>query len=610
MVTKEDVRLMLEEHRRRSAGFDTEYYPLIGRQDDASRVRVDTPVADCPVAWVPRTMVDDPAYLTVKADATAWKKLRCRHDFEYWCAACCVIKHKTEGRDMAFVLNRAQRRVVAILEADRLAGRPLRLIMLKARQWGGSTVIQAYMAWIQSCHRRNWHSLICAHVKDTSSNIRGMYTKLLDNYPRELWEGDEEPRFRPYERSLNVREIAGRGCRVTVSSVENQDAVRGSDFAMAHLSETAFWPSTPNRSPEDMMRAVCGSVPLVPLSLVAIESTANGTGNFFHSEWIRCRDGKGDKRAVFVPWYEIEIHRCRPDSYEELAASLSPYERELWDVHGCDLDQIYWYRCKQLEQPCREKLMAEYPTTDTEAFAATSTCIFSTEAVEALRHGCRKGDSGFLVAGRFIREPHGPLTVWQEPLPRGQYVVAVDIGGRTDRADWSVIAVMRTDSDIPEVVAQWRGHIDHDILADTAMEIGRWYNDALLAVESNSLENGAGLFVLNRMADSYMNLYCRRGYDSVSGTPTDRVGFHTNRLTKEMIITGLLAAVRQGAYIECDSTALDEMLTYEQTSSGTYAAIPGKHDDVLMTRAIALHVAGTQPRLPAPRRVDRSRPRW
>ena len=71
-----------------------------------------------------------------------------------------------------------------------------------------------------------------------------MYSKLIENYPAELWDGDEPPKFRPYERSSNVREIAGRGCRVTVSSIENQDAIRGADFALAHLSETAFWPAT------------------------------------------------------------------------------------------------------------------------------------------------------------------------------------------------------------------------------------------------------------------------------------------------------------------------------------------------------------------------------
>lgn len=584
----DNIAEIIQEHRRRVAARRELPCPHRGDPSDPGRVEVDTPVADLARAWVPRAMVDDPRYATARTDALAWRRLRCEHDFEYWCATCCTIKHKTLGRDIRFELNRPQRRVAAMLEKQRLAGQPMRLIMLKARQWGGSTLVQTYMAWIQSCHCRNWHSLICAQVKDTSSGIRGMYTKLLENYPLDMWDGDEPPKFRPYERSANVREIAGRGCRVTVSSVENQDSVRGADFAMAHLSETAFWKATPSHTPDDLIRAIYSAIAYVPMSLIVMESTANGTGNYFHNEWLRCKDGRGDKATVFVPWYEIDIYRLRCDSPEDLAASFTPYERMLWDEQGCDLDQINWYRHMLRGYATHEQMMAEFPTTDIEAFTATGTDLFSKKAVERLRESCYRGRVGELTsAGDMLAEDdRGALEVWNEPKEDGRYVVAVDIGGRWARADWSVIAVLRADGSMPEVVAQWRGHIDHDLLADKACAIARWYNEALLAVESNTLESGAGQgkFILERLAHTYPNLYRRSSGDG------RRVGFHTNRSTKEMIVTGLMAAVRDGSYIEHDTRACDEMLTYEQTRDGSYAAKPGNHDDILMTRAIALHI--------------------
>ena len=585
---------------------------------------------------IPQSMLDDPQYLLVQNDPVAFTRLRCRHDFEFWCRTCCTIKHKTLGKDVPFVLNAPQKRVAAIMEEDRRAGRPIRLIMLKARQWGGSTLIQTYMAWIQSCICRNWNSIICSQVKDTSAGIRGMYSKLLENYPPDLWEGDEPPKFRPYESSRNVREIAGRGCRVTISSIENQDAVRGADFAMAHLSETAFWRPSPTHSPEDLIRAVCGSIALAPNTLIAMESTANGIGNYFHNEWLRCRDGHGDKRAVFVPWYEIEIYRLEPDDPEALEASLTPYERKLRDEHGCDPAQINWYRNKLREYPTHRQMMAEFPTTDTEAFANTGTGLFSPEKVEALRQGCFRPRviSEFTIVRNDDREnmakdyilaqrKHLParyglngeaqsrypailahvarhsarnggaaercpsswtddIDVWQEPREEGEYVAAVDVGGRTSRADYSVVAVMRIDGDKPEVAAQWRGHIDHDLLAEKAMAVATLYNNALLAVESNTLEQaGAGMYILQRLRREYPNLYIRS---------TGRTGFHTNTATKGMIITELMAAVRDGSYIERDTRACDEMLSFEQAPDGSYAARPGSHDDILMTRAIALHL--------------------
>lgn len=279
--------------------------------------------------------------------------------------------------------------MAAVLEGDRMARQPIRLILLKARQWGGSTLVQMYMAWIQSCLRRDWNSLICAHVKDAASGIRGMYTKLLDNYPADLWDGDEKPQFKPYERTCNVRQIVGRGCRVTIGSSENQDAVRGADYAMAHLSETAFWASTPQRSPQGFIQAVCGAITLQPDTLVAVESTANGVGNYFHTEWLRCKEGRGDKHAVFVPWYEIEIYRLAPPSPEAVAATLDDYERRLWDM-GLALDQVYWYRRKAAEYGSLDQMHAEFPTDDVEAFLNSGSGVFSPACVEALRKGCCK----------------------------------------------------------------------------------------------------------------------------------------------------------------------------------------------------------------------------
>lgn len=609
-MTDNELQEMLAEDARRRAR-SVSYDPIVGDPTDPGRVEVTTPCPGLTRAYVPAAMATDPAGAT--GDPLEWKRLRCRYDFEYWCAECVTIKHKTEGRDVRLTLNAPQRRVARMLESQRRAGQPVRAIMLKARQWGGSTLVQTYMAWIQSCLRTNWHSIICSQVKDTSTGIRGMYTKILENYPEAMWEGDAKPAFRPYERSGNVREITGRGCRVTVASTENQDAVRGADFSMAHLTEIAYWKSTPGHSPEDTIRAIVGSVPLIDGSLVVLESTANGVGNYFHRQWLSARAGEPGRLAVFVPWYEIEYYRLAPPSRADVARTLDDYDRRLWDL-GCDLDQIYWYRCKLAELGTRDKMMAEFPTTDDEAFTATGRGVFSRSMVEALRGGCRAPSRGGFAADglTWVDDPDGDIEQWQRPAPDGEYVVAVDIGGRTARADYSVVAVVRADGRLPEVVAQWRGHIDHDLLASKAMALGFHYNDALLVVESNTLESRGptGAYVLDRLAREYPNVYCRRVYDDVRCAETTRVGFHTNRATKEMLVAGMIAHVRSQAYVERDACALDELLTYDERPDGSYAAKAGCHDDLLMTRAIALHVIAHQPPRPPRFALTLPRPRW
>lgn len=609
----ENITDILAENARRTAAMRAPYDPLTGQGSHLLRVEaIDPKGTPC---RIPQTMADDPAILTVARDRHAWCMLRFSHDFEFWAATCVRIKDKLSGRDIPFVLNRPQRRVLAVLEGMRVARRPIRLIMLKARQWGGSTLIQMYMAWIQCIHHRNWHSLICAHVKDTASTIRGMYTKMLACYPDEFWPDDSPHDFRPFERSVNTRVITGRDCRVTVGSSEGQEAVRGADYAMAHLSEVAFWKDSESMTPEAFIRAVCGGIPGVECSMIAMESTANGVGNFFHSEWLRAREGVSAYRPVFVPWHEIEMYRMPCRNPRRLLESMDDYERRLWEK-GLTLEMITWYRFKRREFSTHEAMKAEYPTDDVEAFTNSARSVFDPEAVERLREDCREPLATGEVTGREAKGPEalrdvhftpdatGRLKIWEMPQSGGErpadYVAAVDVGGRGASADWSVIAVMRMRAfERPEVVAQWRGHCDHDLLGWKAAAIARFYNGALLVIESNSLETateGPSQYILEELNAVYRRLYVRRSRDAATRDRNEtRVGFHTNRATKSVIITGLISMVRDGGYVERSATACNEMATYRQQPSGVYEATPPAHDDVLMTRAIALYVIASMP---------------
>ncbi len=607
-MEKPDYKAMLAEDmrrrelRRRAEDFD----PVMGRGSSGRRKRVVAPAGAVDSrarhVYVPCEM--DTA--AVKSDAAAWVEARCRCDFEYWCARCVTIRHKSTGALEPFILNRPQRRVAAVFEEDRRAGRPLRMILLKARQWGGSTLVQLYMAWIQVCHRRGWNSLIAAHVKDTSKLILGMYSLMAEHYPEELWHEDKPLRFLPYERSANTRRIAGRDCYVVVTSAEKPDAMRGSDIKMAHLSEMAYWPDTARRSPVALMCSVCGTIPIEPLTLVVVESTANGTGNYFYHEWHRCAGGRGDKRAVFVPWYEIGIYRARhsPDSEAGVAAlweTLSDEERGLWlNPQGADgillcLDQVAWYHAKALEMQDARALRAEYPTTAEEAFRNTGANVFDVRWTERMRRQCRAPLRMCDVdwrTGAWADSGRGLLRVWHEPCGGGAYVAAVDVGGRSAGADYSVVTVLRrprSRGGVARVCARWRGHIDHDRLAATAIHIAAAYNYALLVVESNTLESSDSYPVLERLARDYPVLYRRRTVGTLDGTPGQRVGFHTNRNTKPLVIDTLVAAVRDGTLDEPDVAAVDELASYMRRDDGGYGAVRGRHDDILMTDALALY---------------------
>ena len=587
---------VLEENRRRQALMTADDYdPLLGIGCCGDRKEVDG--CFVPIAVLER----HPDYLSL--DPVARDKARIKEDFEFWCVRCVTIKDKLMRKNVPLVLNRPQRRLVALMERQRVAGHPVRVILLKARQWGGSTLVQTYLAWMQLVRHTGWNSLICGHLHVTSKNIKSMYNLLLRHYPRELLDGDEKPRFAKLEGQPNVQQITSRDCLVLTGSSRSEDTVRGYDIAMAHLSEVAFWQESAMHSPDDLVRSVCGSVALNPETVVVLESTANGVGDYFHDEWQRAELHRSDKEPIFVPWHEIGIYSMPVEDPAALWAAMDEYERTLW-ADGCTLEQINWYHAKRKEYRTHELMMAEYPSNASEAFSTSGFCPFAREHLDLLEKNCKLppvlvGD--ILADGargreakknvRLVSASNGLLKVWEHPEKGGavrvRYVVVVDVGGRSESSDYSVIAVwrLRDHARPAAIVAQWRGHIDHDQLGWKSMQLAVYYNTAPLVVESNTLTNeaaraGESEYILQEVNKVYGWVYKRDG---------KHMGFHTNVKTKREAITSLIQAVREGTYVERDIDAVNEMRNYQE-HNGRYEARAGKHDDILMTRAIGLLV--------------------
>ena len=599
-------QIIIENERRKAVLANDRYDPLTGVGCCGTRVEV----AGC---RVPKLLLDqNPDYSMM--EPLLQQRLRIVEDFEFWCARCVTIRDKMSGRSVPFVLNRPQRRLVAVMEGQRMAGQPVRIILLKARQWGASTLVQMYLAWMQMVRHKGWNSIICGHKHTSSKSIKRMYNTLLRHYPREMLDEEDADklRFSKLEGQPNVQQIEARDCLVITGSSLSEDAARGYDLSMAHLSEVAFWKDSAMHDPDDVVRSVCGSVVLKPETVIVLESTANGVGTFFHDEWLRAKSGSSDKEAVFVPWHEIGIYQREVVDEQALWEVMDKYEHALWD-DGCTLEQINWYHSKRREYRSHELMMAEYPTSDSEAFATSGHHVFAREDLDRLAQGCPLAPmavgevQGDAIEGkrarenvRFVRSSSGLLKVWEMPVTHSpspvRYLTVVDVGGRSEDSDYSVIAVWRVGDGFskPSIVAQWRGHIDHDQLAIKAMQVAVFYNKALLVVESNTLTNeaareGESDYILEGLRPIYGNIYQRKN---------GKLGFHTNVKTKSKAVAVLIAAVREGSYVERDIEAVNEMRCYEEHNN-RYGASPGKHDDILMTRAIGLYLINEEDVFPS-----------
>ena len=308
-------------------------------------------------------------------------RLRAVYDFEFWCISCVKIFDKTSGRLVPFKLRWAQLKLVRILLCDLFAGKPVRIVLLKARQWGGSTVVQMFMAWIQLFHRSGWNSVIVADVEDQARTIRAMYSRMARRHPVEIC----SVQFCNFEGSSKNKMLVDRDCVVSIGSMQKPDSLRSGDMKMAHLSEVGLWKKTKERKPEDVIQTILGSVPREPFTVVVLESTAKGIGNFFHDTWCEAVDGRSAYTPLFVAWYEIDIYYKPFVSERQKTEFVHSMTRdELARFHaGATLEGLNWYREKRREYSTDWQMCSEFPSTAEEAFQTTLARSFLVSADNA-----------------------------------------------------------------------------------------------------------------------------------------------------------------------------------------------------------------------------------
>ena len=676
-----EIAALLAENDRRNEVMFAKFDPVTGEGSIGKRVRVSIADFAIPVQWLPVEMMNIPLVKKlVKAGSIdkflssvmhvepndddfikvsrTFIRLRYKHDFPFWTATLVYIHNKDAGKDVLFRLWYPQRILVSRFEAKRKAGLPIRLILLKARQWGGSTTVQLYMAWLQFFHKKGLNSLIIAHQGTASDEIKDMFDLMIKKHPVEFLHklgevySENEPKLVGVGKSGSTYRVPQRDCKIKVGTAERPNGCRGGAYSLVHLSEVGLWKKTDGKSPEDIVRSACSGILARPYTMIVMESTADGVGTYFDAEYTAAADPtvKSQFEALFISWFQIE-HYSRPfDSAEELRAfakwlwenrnnAYTPSNREesgryLWSLweKGATLEAIHWYIYERAGKNDFAVMAAEFPSDDVEAFVHAGTMVFDKYLVKQFEPYCRKpkfvgevyadADEGeeALSNLRFREDRQGLLSIWAMPEKfddyevTDRYLTVVDVGGRSNKADWSVIVVfdrlsMIDGSEPPSVVAQWYGHCDIDRLAWRAAQIAAFYNDSLLVIESNTLEThdkerqveggDQSQYILNQISDIYPNLYARKqSEDEIREGAPRKYGFHTNVATKPMIISTLVKVIRERLYIERDKRCLDEYDTYERKPNGAYGAIVGKHDDLLMTRAIGLHISYREMEMP------------
>lgn len=526
-------------------------------------------------------------------------------------------------KDTQFGLNRGQLKLLRAIWEQARENKPIRIILLKARQFGGSTVVEAVM-YLFSREFLGTQYHIISYEKKSSKHLYDMY----DLY----WNNDPHKRARKYTKEgLEYKECGG-----SIQLMTGYTKNTGRSFTLhgVHISEIAMW-----RVPDQSMLAVLQCVPWSPLTIIVLESTADGASGYFYDKWNNpIINGVRDSYVrVFVGWWELEEYSMEFTSRKERSefeSSIRNEEKAMMRDYKLTMEQLKWRR-HMIVNNCdgdEEKFRQEYPSNPEEAFLCSGRGVFSGTMLHHIKQRMseyekknkpwtgdiliNKTQYGYSnYTGKTIPSAGGYLTVYEKPDPEKCYAIGVDVSqglekdiGREKNSDYSSITVLcyggfnlkptdlpkklGMDGEISPVyeVANWYGLCDTDDLAYLVDFLAKKYNMANVGIEGNGYGESTLKWLREALKYPKSRIYKSYDFNAAGRKQGTKLGWYTTQVTRPLLVTDLVAAIREDVLWMVSRAFSDEARTFIRSATGRAEAASGARDDKIFSTGIAVQV--------------------
>lgn len=490
------------------------------------------------------------------------------------------------GKIINLQFNEPQQRLYDIIKEQKLKNKPVRIVILKARQLGFSTITESIL-FKETTTKFNINTGIITHQDVATKNLFNMNKLMYECLPQEM---------KPAKKASNAQELifdndkgTGLKSKIRCMTAGSKGVGRSYTFNNLHISELAFWPGDKKTTMTGLLQAV----PNLPNTIIIIESTANGY-DYFKELWDEAVKGNNDFIPIFVGWNELEDYKMKYTGFE-----LTEEELNLKEEYNLSLDQLEWRRwC--IRNNCSndiEQFKQEYPISPEEAFISTGNCYFNKEIIigrlNKIKKPIKRGYFSYTLNQRkifdivFNEDINGYIDIFEDVLNGHPYVLGGDTAG--DGSDYYTGHVI--DNSNGKQVARLRNDkIDEDEYARQIFCLGKYYNDALIGLETNY-----STYPMKKLKEyDYPKLYIREIEDNIAEIIQDKYGFVTTKVTRPIILAMLKEIFRENINLINDADTLKEGLVFIKNEKGRPEAMIGKHDDLIMGLAITYYIRTQQ----------------
>lgn len=404
------------------------------------------------------------------------------------------------------------------------------------RQCGKSTTSVAYITWFLLFNPGKTVGIL-ANKGELAQEILGRLQLAYENLPFWLQQGAV---------SWNKRSVTLENGSKVIATSSSGSAARGMSFSLLFLDEFAFVPAN---DAEDFFRSVYPTISSGSESKMIVVSTPKGMNHFYKM------------------WTEAENNRSQ----------FHPIEINWWDVPGRDEE----WKDEQIANTSEDQFRQEFEC----QFIGSANTLVSPHKLSAMSYIDP------------IKQFEG-VDYHEEPKVGHNYIICVDTA-RGIRLDYSAFVVVDITNVPYKVVAKFRSNeVSPMIFPQFCANIGKYYNNAWLLVESNDL----GGQVLNTLEyeieyENILRTVSRgRAGNQLGGGPGSKLGVTMSHSVKTNGCSNLKSLVESDKLIIEDYDIYVELTTFVRKGNGdggSFAAEPGTNDDLAMCMVIFSWATGT-----------------